>query len=277
MVEEIVAQPALMPPSYCVINGQPAYIPWFNGLLEWQLLAVPIYVWIIFALILIIVGIAAVYLIHWYFMGPVWKYYDAVRKRIDQAIYIGKHNRVSIEPVEYIGAAFRFIGAPLFWLSLAPGSLKWGGINTIILTDTLGIVKDPKLQVAMKTAITQWNLGENATDEEIRAKSIAAKAAGKYQPITDYDTLYNLAIKGKLLPDVIRIPAVAEVPLHELDRYLQDVDVGKMTLAINKVASELTKQEDPNKWVKLLVIGGIIFAVIIVGAAIAGQIISGWS
>ena len=129
----------------------------------------------------------------------------------------------------------------------------------------------------MKTAITQWNKGEEATDDEIRKKVLEAQRAGKYKPITDYNSLYNMAIQGKLLPDVIRIPAVAEVPLHELDRYLQDVDVGKMTLAINKVAQELTKNDDPNKWVKLVIIAGLIFAALIIGAAIAGQVISGWN
>ena len=277
MVEEITASPALMPPSYCVINGQPSYIPWFNGILEQQLLGIPVYFVIIVVLVMVIFGLVFWAAIHWWYMGPVWKYYDAVRKRIDQAVYIGKQGRVTLEPMEYIGAAFRFIGAPLYFLQTAAGGLRLGGINTVIVTDTVGIVKDPKLQVAMKHAITQWNLGENAEDEEIRAAVKRAQAAGKYQPITDYNTLYKMAVKDKLLPDILRIPAVAEVPVHELDRYLQDVDAGKLALTINKVAAELTKSEDPNKWIKVTIVCAIVFAVIIIGAAIAGQVISSWS
>ena len=276
LVEEITAAPGFMPPSYCVINGQPAYIPWFNGMLEMQFFSIPIYFYIFIVLLMTIIGLVLYIVIHWFYMGPVWKYFSASWNKIDQAIYVGKQGRVTLEPMEYIGAAFRFIGAPLYFLQTSAGGLRFGGVNTMIVTDTVGLVKNPKLQVAMKTAITQWNLGEDATDEEIRAAVIRAKANKKYVPITDYNSLYNLAIKGKLLPDVIRIPTVSEVPVHELEIYLQDVDAGKLALTINKVAAELTKDTDPNKWIKITVVCAIVFAIIIVGAAIAGQVITGW-
>ena len=257
MPAEITAIPAsmpAMPDQVCYIGGQPAYIPFMGGFFDATFLNVPTYIWIMVMMMLIIIGIGAWYLMHWYFMAPVWRFYAAVIKKHDLGIYIGKNGRVRLEDIEYIAAVFQHIGVPLKWLQLSPRSLRFGALNTVIIRDVRGIVDDPDLQIAIKQAIKDWN----------------GDIANKDQKIDAYETLYKLA-REKKLPEILEYAAVAEVPLFEIDRYLQDIDSGRFAMIVNHMVEKLTEEEDPNKaniWIKVAIIVAILLAIVLIGAKV---------
>jgi hypothetical protein len=255
---DVTAVPAAMPglpEQVCYINGQPAYIPFMGGFFDGTLLNVPIYLWIMIVMMFIIIIIVALYLLRWHFMAPVWRFYDAVMKRHDLGIYIGKNGKVRLEDIEYVAAVFQHLGLTLKWLALSPRSLRWGALNTVIIRDVRGIVDDPDLQIAIKQTIIDWN-NEPGRKEEDR--------------IIDYESLVKL-VRSRKLPDVLQYAAVAEVPLFELDRYLQDIDSGKFAMIVNHVVEKFKEKEDPNAvnpWIKAAIVIAIILAVVMIGAKV---------
>lgn len=193
------------------------------------ILGIPWSIWGFVALGLALLISNALWIWYWWTMGPVSGYWRASRTNTDLGILCLKSGRMQFHAMNYVAGIFNAVGLPLSWIQRSPDSHRFGAVNAKIFLDCWGISTDPKLQTAVKTAVTEWN--ETHDDEQITA----------------YSDLYNLIRAGQI-SDPILMPAVAEVPLYEIERYLPHIGAGDLEGHIAERVAEETDDLRSGSW-----------------------------
>jgi len=210
-------------------------------------------IWLMAAVIAgaLIILTNALWLWYWMTMRPVGGYFTAVRGGQTLSILVTRVGKLKFTPVSYIGNVLTNMGLKMSWLVRSPDSWQLGAVPTKLVIDSWGIGADPKLQVAVKTIIGDWN--KEHPDNKIET----------------YDDLREKIMK-KQIDDPVLIPAVAEVPIYEIERYLPRIDSSGFEGHIQQRAAELIgpmKGTELPGWIKIFLIlemavvafGGIIF------------------
>ncbi|MDD3552207.1 MAG: hypothetical protein PHH39_08580, partial [Methanothrix soehngenii] len=164
-------------------------------------LGLPWFIWAFVALGVIILISNALWVWYWWTMGPVGAYWKAVRKNEALGILMTKGGKLRFVATEYVAGVMRSLDLKMSWMIRSPDAWQLGTVPSKLLIDLWGIGADPRLLVAVKTAIGTWN--EEHPDNQIET----------------YKDLYD-KVKRKEIADPILIPAVAEVPIYEIERYL---------------------------------------------------------
>jgi len=211
--------------------------------------------WTILILILLIMGLGFAIVIFVYLAGPTFGYIKArIDKKDNVGILIQNHD-ITIKSIDYFAGVFETLG--LTWLQRRRENHKFGGCTAEIIADFWGFTMDPKIQIATKEFISDWNrevmIAQDAGDN---SKSL----------ITDYHSFYSAL--ETLSPDhEIKIRAFSFVPVYELRHYypknLSAADLTGANEAMKKVVQD--KQSSTTaSWMPLLCfIGGIILGVAI--------------
>lgn len=223
-------------------------IPWFY----WGYVACLV-------LVMILVGLGVFYYVS---MAPVNAYFWAAWHNQDLLLFARKSGKISLRESKYLTGIFNDKNYPLSWIQRSSSSFRLGKCSTKLVTDTTGIASEPELNMAIKTYVSEWN------DKELRAQADAYMNNETYTPdlITDYYDLYKHVKDGKMVDPVV-IPAVFEVPLWEIERYLPHVGPGDLEGHIStRIEEDKIEEENKNKhmpeWVWMaLIIGGIIYGV----------------
>ena len=195
-----------------------------------MILGLPWFIWGFVVLGLVILFSNALWIWYWWTMGPVSGYFRASRTGTDLGIVCLKSGRMRFYAMDYVAGIFNAVGLPLSWIQRSPDSHRFGAVNAKIFLDTWGIATDPKLQAAVKAAILDWN--ETHTESE---------------QIADYKDLYDLIKAGKIA-DPILMPAVTEVPLYEIERYLPHIGAGDLEGHIAERVAEETDDLKTGSW-----------------------------
>lgn len=215
------------------------------------ILGLPWFIWAFVVLGVIIVFSNALWVWYWYTMGPVGQYWQAVRKNETLGILLTKGGKLRFAATDYVAGVMQALGLNMSWIIRSPDAWQLGSVPTKLLIDTWGIGADPKLLVAVKTAIGTWN------EEHPDAK------------IESYKDLYE-KIKRKEIDDPILIPAVCEVPIYEIERYLPHIGAGDfeghVAVRVAEEVDDLKGKEWP-AWMKAFIMievgviafGGIIY------------------
>ncbi len=215
------------------------------------ILGLPWFIWAFVVLGVIIVFSNALWVWYWYTMGPVGQYWQAVRKNETLGILLTKGGKLRFAATDYVAGVMRALDFKMSWMIRSPDAWQLGSVPTKLLIDTWGIGADPKILVAVKTVIGTWN------EEHPDAK------------IESYKDLYE-KIKHKEIDDPILIPAVCEVPIYEIERYLPHVGAGDfeghIAVRVAEEVDDLKGTEWPS-WMKAFVMiqvaviafGGIIY------------------
>jgi len=215
------------------------------------ILGLPWFIWVFVVLGVIILLSNALWVWYWYTMGPVGQYWQAVRKSETLGILLTKGGKLRFVATEYVAGIMRSLDLKLSWMIRSPDAWQLGTVPSKVLIDMWGIGADPRLLVAVKTAIGTYN------EEHPDAK------------IETYKDLYE-KIKHKEIDDPILIPAVCEVPIYEIERYLPHVGAGDLeghiAVRVAEEVDDLKGKEWP-AWMKAFVLiemaviafGGIIY------------------
>ena len=195
-----------------------------------MILGLPWFIWGFVVLGLVILFSNALWIWYWWTMGPVSGYFRASRTNTDLGSVCLKSGRMRFYAMDYVAGVFNAVGLPLSWSQRPPDSHRFGAVNAKIFLDTWGIATDPKLQAAVKAAILDWN--ETHTESE---------------QIADYKDLYDLIKAGKIA-DPILMPAVTEVPLYEIERYLPHIGAGDLEGHIAERVAEETDDLKTGSW-----------------------------
>lgn len=215
------------------------------------ILGLPWFIWAFVALGVIILISNALWVWYWWTMGPVGAYWKAVRKNETLGILLTKGGKLRFVATEYVAGVMRSLDLKMSWMIRSPDAWQLGTVPSKLLIDLWGIGADPKLLVAVKTAIGTWN--EEHPDNQIET----------------YKDLYD-KVKRKEIADPILIPAVAEVPIYEIERYLPHVGAGDfeghIAVRVAEEVDDLKGKEWP-AWMKAFIMiemaviafGGIIY------------------
>ncbi|MDD3527647.1 MAG: hypothetical protein PHX39_11925 [Bacteroidales bacterium] len=215
------------------------------------ILGLPWFIWVFVVLGVIILLSNALWVWYWYTMGPVGEYWQAIRKSKTLGILLTKGGKLRFVATEYVAGIMRSLDLKLSWMIRSPDAWQLGTVPSKVLIDMWGIGADPRLLVAVKTAIGTYN------EEHPDAK------------IETYKDLYE-KIKHKEIDDPILIPAVCEVPIYEIERYLPHVGAGDLeghiAVRVAEEVDDLKGKEWP-AWMKAFVLiemaviafGGIIY------------------
>lgn len=213
---------------------------------EGMILGLAWYWWVFVAFIIALMISNGLWIWYWWTMGPVSGYFTAARSGQDLGITVMRSGRMRFYAMKYVAGVFNAIGLPLSWIQRSPDSHRFGAVNAKIFMDTWGVAVDPKLQVAVKTIVSDWN-GTHDEDEQI----------------TNYDDLMKL-IKNGTIDDPVLIPAVSEVPLFEIERYLPHIGAGDLE---GHIAERVAEETDDLKtsawpgWMKVLIAVEIVICI----------------
>ncbi|MFA5408236.1 MAG: hypothetical protein WC343_05635 [Bacilli bacterium] len=194
-----------------------------------MILGLPWFIWGFVVLGLVVLFSNALWIWYWWTMAPVSGYFRAARTNSDLGIVALKSGRMRFYAMNYVAGIFTAVGLPLSWIQRSPDSHRFGAVNAKIFLDTWGIATDPKLQAAVKVVVLEWN--ETHEDEQI----------------ADYADLYDL-IKAGRIDDPILMPAVCEVPLYEVERYLPHIGAGDLEGHIAERVAEETDDLKTGAW-----------------------------
>ena len=214
---------------------------------EGMILGLPWFIWGFVVLGLVVLFSNAIWIWYWWTMGPVSGYFRAARTNSDLGIVALKSGRMRFYAMDYVAGIFNAVGLPLSWIQRSPDSHRFGAVNAKIFLDTWGIATDPKLQAAVKVVVLEWN--ETHEDEQI----------------ANYADLYNL-IKAGRIDDPILMPAVCEVPLYEVERYLPHIGAGDLE---GHIAERVAEETDDLKtgawpgWMKALIAIEVVIVIIV--------------
>jgi hypothetical protein len=220
-------------------------------------LGLPWYIWgfVVAGFILFLVCLLAVY--YYWKMGPVHGYWTATRNGQDLGVLIMKSGRMKFIAIRYLGKVFNAIGLPLSWIQRSPESHRFGEVNAKVLMDAWGITTDPKLQQAVKVIVEEWNQDH-----------IDPKTREPYDQIQNYYDLMELIKEGKI-DDPILIPAVFEVPLYEVERFLPKIGgadlEGHVAARVAEEMEEFKGNSIPG-WMKIFMLFIVGIVVVIIAA-----------
>ncbi|MCK9544268.1 MAG: hypothetical protein M0R03_19795 [Novosphingobium sp.] len=189
-------------------------------------LGLPWYIWVFVVLGMALFLSNVLWFWYWWTMGPVGDYWKSVRKGNPLGILLTKGGKLKFIAMEYIAGAMTNAGLKMTWIIRSPDAWQLGSVPSKLFLDMWGIGADPKMQVAVKTAIDNYN--ENLSDDD---------------KLKDYYDLVQ-AIIDKKIDDPILIPAVCEVPLYELSRYLPEVGSADLEGHISKRVSDRMEAMD---------------------------------
>ncbi|MDD5049999.1 MAG: hypothetical protein WC489_07305 [Patescibacteria group bacterium] len=225
---------------------------------EPMILGLQWYIWGFLALVLALMFTAAAFIFYWWKMGPCGDYFGAARRNQDLGFLAMKSGRAKFIAMDYIAGVFNAIKIPLSWIQRSPDSFRFGEINAKIFMDQWGIATDPKIQQAVKVIVEEWN------DEHITQDGIP------YDQITDYRSLMDKIIKGQI-DDPVIIPAVCEVPLYEIERYLPKIKAADFEAHVaERVSEEIADRTGTGLpgWVKLFIIAQLGIVALCIGGYI---------
>lgn len=215
------------------------------------ILGLPWFIWAFVALGVIILLSNGLWVWYWWTMGPVGAYWKAARSGDPLGILLTKGGKLRFVATDYVSGVMRSLDLKMSWIIRSPDAWQLGAVPSKLLIDMWGIGADPRLLVAVKTAIGTWN------EEHPDAK------------IETYKDLYEL-VKQKKIADPILIPAICEVPIYEIERYLPHIGAGDFEGHIaSRVAEEVEdlKGTEWPAWMKAFILiqvaviafGGIIY------------------
>jgi hypothetical protein len=238
---------------------------------EGLILGLPWYIWGFVAMGFVMMILVMIFIFYWYSMGPVRDYFGAQYKGVDVALFLRKSGRMSIKSVKYVTGVFNAIGLPLSWIQRSDDSFRLGKCSAKVVCDTTGIATEPTINQAIKTWVAEWN------DKEFRKQDKYAENGMSYTPqlVMDYYDLYKM-IKDGFIDDPIVMPAIFEVPLWEVERYLAHVGPGDLEGHIaQRVAEAMQKADDKTipqwMWMAIIVIGLMLGAFTIMNYFGAGK------
>lgn len=210
-----------------------------TGATEGLIMGLYWYWWVFIVLILILMISNILWFWYWWCMGPCSGYWRALRSNGDLGLLGMRSGRLQFEAMDYVAGVFNDIGIPMSWIQRSPDSFRFGALNSKIFMDTWGIATDPKIQQGIKVIVNDWNKSHPENDQ-----------------IADYQDLFDRVKDGKI-DDPITIPAVFEVPLYEIERFLQKIGPGDLEGHISERVQEETdemKGSEWPRWMKVLII-----------------------
>jgi hypothetical protein len=227
-----------------------------------HILGLPWFYWGFVAFGVIIMFLIIIFIYYYVTMGPVGAYFWSAWNNSDLLLFGRKSGKLSLRESKYLTGIFNDKNYPLSWIQRSSSSFRLGKCSTKLVVDTTGIASEPELNMAIKTFVAEYN------DQEYRKQADAYNRGLVYEPdfITDYYDLYKAVKEGKV-NDPVAIPAVFEVPLWEIERYLPHIGSGDLEGHIaTRIEEDKVEEDKADKsmpaWVWMaLIIGGIIFGV----------------
>lgn len=208
-----------------------------------MILGLPWYMWGFVACLVIMMFLVAMFVYYYYTMSPVGNYFWSAWNNEDVGIFLRQSGRMSLRPLTYLTGIFNDKRYPLSWIQRGDSTFRLGKCSAKIITDMTGIATEPELNMAIKTWVAEWN------DNELKAQADAYFAGEEYEPrlVKDYYDLYEMVKAGEV-DDPVVIPAVYEVPLWEIHRYLAHIGSGDLEGHIaTRIEEDKKAEEDADK------------------------------
>lgn len=194
------------------------------------ILGMPWYIWALFGLALMLMLSNIFWFWYWWVMGPVGDYFKSTRTHEPLGILLTKGGKLRFIAMEYIAGVMKSSGLDMSWIIRSPDAWQLGSVPAKLFLDMWGIGADPKMLVAVKTAVDNYNSDKEDSDR-----------------IKTYEDLVD-AIKDKKIENPVLIPAVCEVPLYELSRYLPAVGAADLEGHISKRVADRVEAIEGTKW-----------------------------
>lgn len=203
---------------------------------------------IIIVLCFVIMILLVVFIWYWNKMGPVRAYFGASLSGSELGLLCRQSGRASFINIRYVTQIFNALDIPLSWIQRSDESYRLGGTSLKILADNTGICTEPTIHQAIKEYVVYHN------DRERRREAYFESQGKEYIPqfIRDYEDLYQLIITGKdangnpvEIPNEIKIHAVYEVPIQQVQQYLAHVGPGDLEGHIKvRIAEDMMQKKD---------------------------------
>jgi len=219
----------------------------------------PWYIWgftiMGFAMLLII----GLFIFYWWSMGPCRDYFQAQLHNEDLTLFMQKNGKLSMKGVDYVEKIFNSKDMPLSWIQRSDESFRFGKCMSKLVCDVNGICTEPTINQAIKEFVYEWNETElnreawyNNTvriDEDGNPVDESGNPVSYYQAdlILDYKDLVEKIKEGRV-DDPLVLPAVFEVPVWEVERYLLPVGPGDLEGHVAVRVMEETEQADTEAW-----------------------------
>jgi hypothetical protein len=241
---------------------------------ELLILGVPLmYFLIIIVLCFALMMLLVVFIWYWNKMGPVRAYFGASLSGSELGLLCRQSGRASFINIRYITGIFNAIDIPLSWIQRSDESYRLGACSMKVLADNTGIATEPTIQQAIK----EFVVGHN--DREKRRIMYFEQRGKEYNPcfIRDYDDLYNMVVTGVDpngnevdIPNEIKIHAVYEVPIQQVQQYLAHIGSGDLEghIAV-RIAEDQEDRKDDSKLPGWFWIAVAVEVVLMIGFIIA--------
>lgn len=201
------------------------------------------YIWGFVACGVVIMALLGVFAWYYFTMAPVNSYFWSAWANEDVGIFLRLSGRMSLRPLKYLTGIFNDKRYPLSWIQRGDSTFRLGKCSAKIITDMTGIATEPELNMAIKTWVAEHN------DAELKKQADAYFNGDTYAPrmVLDYYDLYEMVKNGEV-DDPVVIPAVYEVPLWEIQRYLAHIGSGDLEGHIaTRIEEDKEEERDADK------------------------------
>lgn len=208
-----------------------------------MILGLPWYIWGMVGLGFMIFLLIIVLMMYWYMMGPCRSYFKAQLNGEDITLFAQKSGKLKFMRSDYLQGVFNAMDLPLSWIQRSDDSFRFGKCMAKLVTDMTGICTEPSLNQAIKTWVYEWN------ERELRKEIYYKQQGYEYTPelVTGYGDLYEM-IKSGRVDDPVVMPAVFEVPLWQIERYLAHIGPGDLEGHIAARVAEEAEKADSEAW-----------------------------
>lgn len=254
---------------------------WAGGTFDLMVAGFPVYFWIIFIGIILLIGIVFLDWYRWDTIKSVNGMYSAIRKNIPQALKVTKNMRMQLVPAVYADQIFEWEDPKEIekWQLTAPHSVgQLGPVNTAILVDYHDWVDNPIYNESIKVAAELWN--ELYPDDQIHHydKYMLYRKNGKLKSaINEINAEWAKKHPDEPTPpiDAIKIPAYFWVDFSGQEQYLPEKrDAASFGGYLRREAAKLKSgdnEEKKNYGVYILGACVIIGIVIIIFSYLVGS------
>jgi len=220
---------------------------YINSFFDKFLAGLPVYLWILIAILFILVITNIWWIYKRMVMGPVLGYLDAKSAGQPQTLFLGKNRSFMIRYLEYIDSvlAYKDISQVPKWLVQSPKSVgRLGGLSTMIVRDNYDYSVDPVAEVAICRLAKEWN-----------------EKYGDTTPMNTYNEFSELRASGRLedeFPDGIVIPLYNIYDPSLIQKYLPTGrSAGTFGSHLLQKAREMRADKSQEKWYEKYVPIGI--------------------
>lgn len=254
---------------------------WAGGTFDLMVAGFPVYFWIIFIGIILLIGIVFLDWYRWDTIKSVNGMYSAIRKNIPQALKITKNMRMKLVPAKYADQIFEWEDPKEIekWQLTDPHSVgQLGPVNTAILIDYHDWVENPAINESIKILAEMWNAAYPEDQIHHYSKLMKYRIDGKLKELlkTANEKWNSEHPEEEPIPyDSIQVPAYFWVSLTEQEQYMPPqrdaASLGGYLLHEMKEYASSTEDEKKNYGTYILGACVIIGIVIVIFSYLVGS------